>query len=262
MELQEQIDLLFQTLQPGFALLFVGFTGLGKTHYTNYLSKKFNLPLQNWDDVSSTTYLPKIYFIDEIQRFSEKVQAGWFPEIDAGGERDTFWDQGELKVKFTPIKYIFATTDLGKVHPALISRCYQVQFSFLKQDEMYNAIKEKTNYPDDLIYQAISIADGTPRNGIKIAHAIKMHGFEKAKALQGLDVNGLNNFERGYLIALYGKKLSVDKIAQILGLDKKGVSDRIEPRLARMGLISISSSGRILTPQGNDMYRTYFKEEM
>lgn len=217
-----------------------------------------------------------IVFIDEIHGLGGVVRDALYPAIQDGIY--AFNDETRALVLPPGISWIGATTDLGKVHPALQRRLLPVALEPLnEEDRMWMALLQPREVKpdaaklianrcwspwevkDELYATAADVATEKQEQIISLDHVLEACG------LLGIDRNGLRPKERAVLDALHsstkilrGKRmyaLAKNQICVIAGIDDATYSNAIEPKLLKLGMVSVSAGvGRSLTEKAIEEY--------
>lgn len=240
--------------------------------------------LQNKDEldkVMSQVRLYDVLFIDEVHQLPRNVADTLLPALQEN--RYPFsWGMGDLP---QVVCWLGATTDVGLLPEAFqdrfqlvplepmtvedLRRIVQVQPTPVDNDAAQEIAQRSAGYPREVkrIFaraKEVSIVDRS--TSIRMPHALK--AFE----LLGLDKYGLYPQDRAVLHALFSNPKvmaprrdgtipiryaqSERTIRTITGLDE-GFFKAIESKLLRLGYLTISSSGRELTPKA---LNTYFEK--
>ena len=237
-------------------VLLEGPRGSGKTTLSNYIGKitkrkmiTLNAPAVNFQKLQSVILsLGKnsILFIDEIHRLHPKVEEMLYHPMENG----EFYLNG-FKMKIPPFTLIGATT-----RPDLITKPLQSRFQLRIAVPKYS-IREltrivKQGYPELSRKDSILIARcaSVPREVLNLGYRLRQLKKSIPEGLLFLNyIDGLSKQERDYLKYLQMESKSVSSLSAYLMIPEQSVGE-IEQRLIQLGLISITSKGRILSPRG------------
>lgn len=217
-----------------------------------------------------------IVFIDEIHGLPGAVRDALYPAI----QDNIYMYNSDVMHRNLPsgIHWIGATTDIGKVHAALRRRLIPMsleplsitdrQWIALLQPRQVNLdaallMAERCWSPweikDELYATAADIATD------KDSWTIRLEDVLDACGLLAIDQNGLRDKERLILELLYKNPrkikgevihtLAKNALVIMAGVDELSFVDSIEPKLLRLGYITVSSVGRRLTQKA---LRDYF----
>ncbi len=126
--------------------------------------------------------------IDDIRNLKERVflppQEGVVSVfiLDEAHMLTTEASNALLKILEEPpahVVFILATTELHKILPTIISRCYTVEFSKASDSEILSALTtimdaEKLTYELDALQAIIALADGSFRDAVKLAESVSV----------------------------------------------------------------------------------------
>ncbi|SRR5258706_3704077 len=216
-----------------------------------------------------------IIFIDEIHGLPSSVRDALYPAI----QDNIYMYSADVMFRHLPhgLHWIGATTDLGKVHAALRRRLIPIPLEPLSiEDKQWIALLQprEVNLDAALLmaercWSPWEIKDELYETAGDIATekdswTIRLEDVLDACGLLQIDQNGLRSKERLVLELLYKnpKKIkgeivhSLAKNALVImaGLDEASYTDSIEPKLLRLGYLSVSSVGRRLTYKGLNDY--------
>jgi Holliday junction DNA helicase RuvB len=263
MELEERCFKAFESLEPGFALMFTGFNGLGKTTMVRKISEKYKIPIYDeaiaWKNIENENYSvfahkEWIMFEDEAQDLNKKYQTNLIYKIDNPIFQDTSGIGNRIEYLQTSFKYIFATTSPSYLLKAIQTRCYILQFDFWSDEDIIEMLEKDYPFKEDTFKIIAKMSKGIPREAVKIATCCFKNGSKINTALDILDIDkyGLNTFDRLYLEILNrrNRPVSLKDLASDIGLLDKDILEFIEPYLKRMNWIETSSGGRKITAGG------------
>ncbi len=218
-------------------------------------------------------------FIDEIHGLKGSALDAMLPAL----QDNLYPFDGDSNMTPLPegLCWVGATTDVGKVHPALqrrlivmtlepISFINRMTIAFtqpypateLAAEEIANRCFTPWEVKDELYVTSKDIAIEAER-GI-ISHADVLEACE----LLGIDENGLRPREQAVLQTLFKAKrmirgqprygMSANAITMCIGIDRPTFFNTIEPKLMQLGYIQVATGlGRELTPKA---LQDYFKE--
>lgn len=159
--------------------------------------------------------------------------------------------------------YIFTTTDEGEMPPALVSRLVKIALRPYNTDEIALIGRMVApNLRDDTLHRIAVFAKGSPRRVKMLAdvldkmatnrrHELLPSEVEETLAFLGY-AQGLDQREVEYLRALNGGPHSLSTLMTMFGAGAPTVK-MWEGELVRLGLVSITSKGRVLTMEGNQV---------
>ncbi|MDP2342287.1 MAG: AAA family ATPase [Deltaproteobacteria bacterium] len=254
------------------ALMFTGPAGVGKTSLANSLSAYYGTTLVARSAAAITpTELARlvlglshadVFFVDEAHALPAATESALLALNDDLKVAVTEEKQVVLKsvVEHT---LILATNRPGEVSKALRSRCHPFMFAEYTERELVeiarNIAREKQL---DVTTQALGMlahhSEGRPRGVARTIEAIARfcsgNTITRADAADflrstGLDEQGLTRAQSlyiGFLRKTPTRRMSVERLAALLGLDAAYLVDEIEPSLLSRGFIDITASGRTL----------------
>ena len=173
-----------------------------------------------------------------------------------------------IDIDFTKQSFIFATTEAQDVFHALMDRCDRVDLEDYTYDELAEIISlnlkgHDINFGDGVLPEMSSVLRGNARAAQKLAQKVQtylasegrkdftLEDWEDLKYHLGILPLGLNRMELKILRHVAKRKeCSLTNIAAATGLTTECVRRDFEMYLAKMGLMTISTAGRSLTPAG------------
>ena len=291
--IKRRIDIRIKTMQRGetFKALFYSPAGQGKTALVRVLTAEmFRSGLvDNYVEVIATKFDNKadidmfirkipphtLVFIDEIHGLGAGARDALYPAIQDGVYN--FNDSPNMVPLVPGISWLGATTDLGRVHMAMQRRLIPMQLEPLTQEDL-TAIATSQPFPVDRdaamemakrCWTPWEIKDEvytTARDLTKIEgqHVVTLDKVEEACVLLGIDRNGLRPRDRRVLECLYNSPrplkrevvyaLSRGALVGMSGVDDPTFAGAIEPKLMKLGYITIRSVGRALTDKALEEY--------
>ena len=180
----------------------------------------------------------------------------------------------KINMALRPFTLIGATTRSGMLSAPLRDR-FQMRehLDFYTLEELSeiirrNARKLRVEIDDDACHEIARRSRGTPRlanNRLRWVRDyatsrangdINRHVAMAALEMQGIDVQGLDKQDRGYMETIVrvfdGGPVGVEALAHTMNTAVDTLTDEVEPYLLRTGLVVRSPRGRRLTPAGYD----------
>ena len=170
--------------------------------------------------LENVQYLPvkakyKIYLIDEVHMLSQSSFNALLKTLEEPPEH---------------VKFIFATTELHKILPTILSRCLQFQLKKLSVMEIAGHLKnvlekEGIEYDDYSLNVLATSADGSMRDGLSLLDQAISYGEGKVckesveEMLGGLDQDNLNQLLSALLDMDAKQILEAAKSIQMQGMD-------------------------------------------
>ena len=162
--------------------------------------------------LDSVPYLPtsspfKIYLLDEIHMLSKESFNSLLKTLEEPPEH---------------VVFLFATTEIDKVPPTVLSRCVQFNLSAMKVDNIKNQLQlifdeEKIKYDENSLIKLSSLARGSMRDALTLSE--KVISFSEGKITE-------KKVEE--LMGLPSSELIKSILKSIIGKDSKKLIENIE----------------------------------
>jgi Holliday junction DNA helicase RuvB len=252
-------------------VILFGPPGLGKTQLARLIAKELDAvlcevtpavlnsvnALYHHITLAEKTVKRFVLFIDEAHRLSAHVRESLYQVLQ---------DYKFLNRRIKPITCIAATTDLGMLPKPLLDRFpIKLQLSPYSPSELTQIIK--IHYPsinDEVAEYIAKRSRGVPRIALqytRLAKAaaaydssdeIKMVHAEYVMDISGIDDCGLDAEDRRILRFLAGCQSPVGLKTLCLSLDisETEIRNVREPYLLKLGFITITPRGRMISPDG------------
>ena len=295
--LKKRVTLRLNSLSRGesFKALFFAAFGQGKTSLARIIARemfKRNLidhyyetvagRFETKTDVDRFLHDIKPYsliFIDEIHGLAGTARDALYPAIQ---DNVYSYQDGSSMVKLPPgLSWVGATTELGRVHPALQRRLMPMSLepSTVFERAVIAGLQRMTVDGDAAVEMANrcwspwEVKDEIYLTSEDIAKSYNAEKITRQYVIDacdvlGIDTNSLRPHERRILETLYknpkflrrGKVFAMAKgpLISISGVDAETFVSSCEPKLLRLGYITVSSIGRELTPKA---FESYFAEK-
>lgn len=240
---------LYKNQSVGANFLLDGPSGYGKTtlaiSIAKYLvGKNFEFYLGEW--TNKWTELPfhkRVIFIDEVHKMDSPEIL--YPLMDEKSH-----------------VLILATNENGNLPEALRNRCYEFTFDEYDDTELLIIARESATFfaSDESFMEIIRAGGRNPREIKSLVDRLGIYFSENPQINSG-EVNftellntifriedGLNTLQRRYLEVLedVGGNASLSLLRNLLSVSDEVLKNRVEPVLARKGLIKITQKGRSL----------------
>jgi Holliday junction resolvasome RuvABC ATP-dependent DNA helicase subunit len=223
---------------------------------------------------------PCLVFIDEVHAISNTVQTTLLSAMD--DERTAPIDG--VIYDFAEVIFVLATTDSGRLSEAFNSRPDKTWLRSYTLEEMAGIIwlhgKKQLNeheLPREICLEIAARMRCNPRRAVRclserlipyfhsqthrddeklnvkrLARAITHEAVCRYFDEQGIDLNGLDGVAKNYLNYLARNGATPEeRLRQGLGITNRGDFIEVDEFLSqRLGLVTISSAGRTLSPQG------------
>jgi Holliday junction DNA helicase RuvB len=196
--------------------------------------------------------------IDEIHAVAKSEQELLYPIMDGG---KFSWMGEEIDAN---ISVIGTTTEIARLNPPLRNRfSITIYLPNYTKEELKEILRKASSkmgvmYTDEGGEVLAFLSRGVPRNAIALldmardfSDTLDEKTARRAAFALGYDERGLTPVEKAYIMGLYalGGKASLVVMSSTLKLDPSSARS-IEEFLIDIGLIGISSGGRVLTVKG------------
>ena len=265
--------------------LLVGPPGVGKSLLSGIIARELGADLHEElaQNIISPAHLHGLMmmveagdcvFVDEIHELHSIAQTTLYRCLE---ERRLFLqtgsDQKGKSISLPPFTFIGATTDEWSLTKALRDRFRIIlRLEFYDDQELAELITQRARrlgwaISDEAVDGIAARSRGTPRLALRLLDAsrrtarsvgessISSGTFHQMCEIEGIDALGLDPVEQKYLQVLadaQGSPVRLNMLATRLGLPRRTIEQVIENDLIRLGLVSKSDAGRLLTAKGID----------
>lgn len=208
-----------------------------------------------------------VVFVDEIHELIPMAQTTLYRCLE---ERRLFLGGDRKAVVLPPFTFVGATTDEWALAKPLRDRFRIVlRLEHYSDDEIAQLIAQRAKrlgWPigDEAVRGIARRGRGTPRLAIRLleaarrtaraegADAITHQHLHRMCEIEGIDRLGLDAIERRYLDLLRDAQgpVRLNVLATQIGLPRRTIEVVIESELIRLGLVTKSNEGRVLTAAG------------
>lgn len=283
--LKRQIEGGKKLAQPLSNTIFLGPSGVGKTHLARAVAKELGTTLvivsgyATLEEVVGKVRelnVGDVLFIDEAHNLAPKVQEAMYAVIDS--RRLPEWaakgvpvpdGSGDDPLAVKPATLILATDRPGELLNAMRKRiALSIELQYYTPRELKDIVDVLATEKQILLssqasHRIAKISQGLPRCARHHLEKLQMH-FPEAVSQQiglpelqeyqsdfGISENGLTRLQTEYLIALgHQGTASIETIAATLGQDVYWVRQELESYLLRLHFVKIGPRGRELTSTG------------
>jgi len=243
-------------------------------HYIETIGINF----ANKADVDSFMLKLKPYtfiFIDEIHTLAAGPREAFYTAIQDNVH--VFHKQQRMVKLPAGITWVGATTELGQVHPSLQRRLIPISLEPLSNNELAFIATTQRTPIDPGAAKLMAERCSTPweikdelyatSEDIVISRKlpkISKEVVEESCDILGIDTQGLRPNERRVLETLFrspkivggGQTYAMARtpLISISGIDSETFNNHIEPKLLKLQLMKVSSTGRELTGKALDLY--------
>jgi Holliday junction DNA helicase RuvB len=209
-----------------------------------------------------------VVFVDEIHELPAVAQTTLYRCLE---ERRLFLGGDRKNVTLPPFTFIGATTDQWALSKPLRDRFKVIlHLTHYSESEMIELLTQRAkrlrwSISEDAVAALARRGRGTPRIGIRLleaarrtarsvdAESITAEHVSRMCQIESYDEIGLDAIERRYLQLLREAQgpLRLNVIATHMGLPRRTIEAVVESELIRLGMVSKSEDGRMLTAAGS-----------
>jgi Holliday junction DNA helicase RuvB len=259
-------------------LLISGPAGVGKTLLSEIVAREVacNLHIELSQNIRTPEHVHgalmmlepgDIWFLDEIQDLSPAAQVTLYRALE---ERKLFLGKKHI-VTLPSFCLIGATTDEHLLTRSMRERFrIHLRLTHYSDEETFLLIQQRAKrlrwtVEDEAVRKLASKSRGTPRLAVRLLEAAKRQAsaagtdlitaghVEEMCRIEQIDNLGLDAVEQRYLNILREGEgpVRLNVIATQMGLPRQSI-EMFEADFIRLGLISKTEKGRVLTPKGHE----------
>lgn len=259
-------------------LLISGPAGVGKTLLSEIVAREVacNLHIELSQNIRTPEHVHgalmmlepgDIWFLDEIQDLSPAAQVTLYRALE---ERKLFLGKKHI-VTLPSFCLIGATTDEHLLTRSMRERFrIHLRLTHYSDEETFLLIQQRAKrlrwtVEDEAVRKLASKSRGTPRLAVRLLEAAKRQAsaagtdlitaghIEEMCRIEQIDNLGLDAVEQRYLNILREGEgpVRLNVIATQMGLPRQSI-EMFEADFIRLGLISKTEKGRVLTPKGHE----------
>lgn len=265
---------------PGH-MLMTGPGGLGKTTLALMIANEMHAPLiattaptlgqEPLTRMLSGMEENTVFFVDEIHRMSKRTEELLYGAMEDGWI-DCVTPLGFERRKVQPFTLVGATTLPGKLSDSFKDRFgLVVRLEFYDVDSLTKIVQRSAGVLGALVTPEAAEEIAVRSRGIpRIANSLlaRLRDYAEVHSEGGItaevaadaftlfdvDELGLERLDREVLVALVqrfrGGPIGLSNLATTVGEDEGTLADDVEPYLVRLGLISRTPRGRVVTEDG------------
>lgn len=257
-------------------LLITGPSGTGKTLLSEIVAREVacNIHIELAQNLRTSEHAHgtlmmlepgDILFIDEVHELPQTVAVAIYRALE---NRQLFLGKKHV-LSLPPFCLVGATTDEHMLHSSLRQRFrIHLRLTHYSDEETFLLIQQRAKrlgwiIEDEALRNLASKSRGTPRLAVRLLEAAKRQAsaaetdlitashVEAMCRIEQIDGLGLDAVEQRYLTILRGSEgpVRLNLIATQMGLPRQSI-EMFESDFIRLGLITKSDKGRMLTPKG------------